>query len=131
MKNVCQVPSNETIEYASLQNEARFPIEARSWRSCRRLSGVDRFDWPEPRLFARVDLDQRVTVFGLSVKRVDFVQADRHRAVVVPPDRLPHLETAIITMQSSEALILGPAREANFDFTAFEAAWKKFEASRV
>jgi len=128
MKNVCQVPSNETIEYASLQNEARFPIGARSWRSCRRLSGVGRFDWPEPRLFARVDIDQRVTVFGLSVKRVDFVQADRHRAVVVPPDRLPHLETAIITMQSNEALILRPARGPDFDFSAVEVVWRNLIA---
>jgi regulator of RNase E activity RraA len=78
-----------------------------------------------------VDIDHPVKVFGLSVKPGDFVHADRHGAVVVPPDILPHLETAIAKMQSSEALILDPAREANFDFTAFEAAWKKFEASRV
>jgi regulator of RNase E activity RraA len=78
-----------------------------------------------------VDFDQPVTVFGLSINPGDFVHADRHGAVVVPPDILSHLEAAIVKMQSSEALILGPARGPNFDFAAFELAWKDFEASRV
>ena len=78
-----------------------------------------------------VDFDRPITVFGLAIKPGDFLHADRHGAVVVPPDILPHLEAAIIKMQSSEALILGPARERNFDFAAFEVAWRSFEASRV
>jgi len=78
-----------------------------------------------------VDFDEPVTVFGLSIKAGDFVHADRHGAVVVPPDILPQLEAAIIKMRTSEALILGPALKPNFDFAAFELAWKNFESSRV
>jgi regulator of RNase E activity RraA len=78
-----------------------------------------------------VDYDVPVTVFGLTVKPGDFVHADRHGAVVVPPDILPQLATAIAKMQSSEAVILEPARRPGFDFLAFEEAWARFEASRI
>lgn len=78
-----------------------------------------------------VDFDQPVSVFGLTVKPGDFVHADRHGAVVVPEDVLPHLGEAISRTQASEALILGPARAPGFDFEAFEAAWTAFEKARV
>lgn len=78
-----------------------------------------------------VDFDQPVTVFGLSVRPGDFVHADRHGAVVVPPDILPLLAESIVRMQASEALILGPAREAGFDFERLEQAWGAFERSRI
>ncbi len=72
-----------------------------------------------------------VTVFGLTVAPGDLVHADRHGAVVVPPDVVPRLAAAIRRMRDTEALVLGPARRPGFDFAAFEAAWTAFEKART
>ena len=72
-----------------------------------------------------------VTVFGLTVASGDLVHADRHGAVVVPPDVLPHLAEAIARLQETERLVLDPARAEGFDFAAFEAAWTAFEKART
>lgn len=50
---------------------------------------------------------------------------------MIPPDVIPELERAIRKMQDTEHLVLGPAREAGFDFNAFEAAWEAFEKART
>ncbi|WP_282608530.1 RraA family protein [Pelagibius sp. Alg239-R121] len=78
-----------------------------------------------------VDFDQPVALFGLQVAPGEFVHADRHGAVVVPEEVLPRLADAIHKMQSSEALVLGPAREPGFNFEKFKAAWEAFERARV
>ena len=78
-----------------------------------------------------VDIGKPVEVFGLPIQDGDFVHADRHGAVVVPPEILPQLPEAIAKMQASEELVLGPARESDFNFEKFEAAWSAFEKSRV
>ena len=72
-----------------------------------------------------------VTIFGLRVAPGDLVHADRHGAVVVPPEVIPRLAGAIARMQATEKLVLGPARAPGFDFAAFEAAWSAFEAART
>lgn len=72
-----------------------------------------------------------VTVFGLTVAPGDLVHADRHGAVVVPPELVPALAEAIGRLRETEALILGPARRPGFDFAAFEAAWTAFENART
>ena len=72
-----------------------------------------------------------VTVFGLTVAPGDLVHADRHGAVVVPPEIVPNLAAAIAKMQTTERLVLDPARAAGFDFAAFEAAWTAFESART
>lgn len=72
-----------------------------------------------------------VTVFGLAVSPGDLVHADRHGAVVVPPEVVPVLHDAIEKLRATERLILDPARQAGFDFAAFEAAWARFEAART
>ena len=77
------------------------------------------------------DLGTPVTIFGLTVAQGDLIHADRHGAVVVPPDVIPHLAIAIAKMQATERLILTPARTPGFDFTAFEAAWAAFESART
>ena len=77
------------------------------------------------------ELGTPVTIFGLTVAQGDLIHADRHGAVVVPPDVIPHLAAAIAKMQATERLILNPARTPGFDFTAFEAAWAAFEAART
>jgi len=39
--------------------------------------------------------------------------------------------SAIARMQASGRLVLDPAREPGFDYTAFEKAWAAFEKARV
>ena len=73
----------------------------------------------------------RVKIFGLSVGEGDLVHADRHGAVVVPPDVVPRLGAAIETLLSTEQIILGPARENDFDIEKLEAAWAEFEQART
>lgn len=72
-----------------------------------------------------------VTVFGLTVAPGDLVHADRHGAVVVPPEVVPHLVDAIAKMQTTERIVLDAARAPGFDIDAFEAAWRRFEAART
>lgn len=77
------------------------------------------------------ELDTPVTIFGMTVRPGDLVHADRHGAVVVPPEVIPELKVAIHKMQDTEHLVLDPARRPGFDFDAFEAAWAAFEAART
>ncbi|WP_281972848.1 RraA family protein [Ruegeria faecimaris] len=72
-----------------------------------------------------------VTIFSLSIKDGDLVHADRHGALVIPPEVVDSLEQAIRKLLETEKLILGPARASEFDFEAFEQAWAAFESSRT
>jgi regulator of RNase E activity RraA len=72
-----------------------------------------------------------VRIMGLLVRPGDLVHADRHGAVVIPPEVVRGLAAAIAKMQATEQLVLGPARADGFDFAAFEAAWAAFEAART
>jgi regulator of RNase E activity RraA len=72
-----------------------------------------------------------VTVFGMQVANGDLIHADRHGAVVIPPDVLPILEEAIHQLLDTEKLVLDPARQDGFDFDAFEVAWTAFENART
>ena len=82
--------------------------------------------------FVRVtDIEIPVTIFGLSVAPGDLVHADRHGAVVVPPEDIPALAAAISRMREAEAIILNAARAPGFDFAAFEVAWTAFEKART
>lgn len=77
------------------------------------------------------EIGQPVRVMGLEVRPGDLIHADRHGAVVVPPDVLADLAGAIHKMQQTERLVLDPARQPGFDFDAFSAAWSAFEAART
>ncbi len=72
-----------------------------------------------------------VSVFGLTIRDGDLVHADRHGALVVPPEVVPDLAAAIEKLLVTEKIVLGPAREAGFDFARFEQAWAAFEAART
>lgn len=74
---------------------------------------------------------QPVRVMGLEVRRGDLVHADRHGAVVVPPQTVEHLAGAIRKLRETERLILDPARRPDFDLAAFEVAWAAFEKART
>ncbi|MCK8482448.1 RraA family protein [Aliiroseovarius sp. S2029] len=77
------------------------------------------------------DIAKPVTVFGLTIADGDLVHADRHGALVIPPEVLPALQTAIRRLLDTEKLVLDPARQDGFDFDKFEAAWSAFEAART
>ena len=74
---------------------------------------------------------QPVRVMGLEVHQGDLIHADRHGAVVVPPETISDLAKAIAKLQATERLVLDPARKSDFDFVAFEAAWAVFEKART
>lgn len=76
-------------------------------------------------------LGQPVTVFGLRVAQGDLIHADRHGALVIPPEVVPHLQAGIERLLATERLVLDPARAPGFDFAAFEAAWAAFEKART
>ncbi|WP_170422257.1 RraA family protein [Ruegeria arenilitoris] len=77
------------------------------------------------------EIGTSVNIFGLTIQNGDLVHADRHGALVIPPEVVDVLEQAINKLLETEKLILAPAREPGFDFQAFEAAWAAFEASRT
>ncbi|MCV6823501.1 MULTISPECIES: RraA family protein [Halocynthiibacter] len=77
------------------------------------------------------EIGEPVTIFGMRVADGDLVHADRHGALVIPPEVIPELEAAIRKLLDTESLILEPARKEGFDFEAFEAAWAEFEAART
>lgn len=82
--------------------------------------------------FAHVrSIGQPVRVMGLLVHQGDLVHADRHGAVVVPPEVISHLAASIRRLQDIERLVLDPARQPGFDFAAFEVAWAAFEKART
>ncbi len=73
-----------------------------------------------------------VNIVGLNVNPGDLVHADRHGAVVIPPEIIPHLNQAIQTLLDSEQIILSAAGgKDNFSFTDFKAAWAAFEKARI
>lgn len=77
------------------------------------------------------ELGTTVKIFGLEISQGDLVHADRHGAVVIPPEVVDGLGAAIRKLLDTERLILEPARQPGFDFAAFEAAWSAFEKART
>ncbi len=77
------------------------------------------------------EIGTEVEVFGLRLRNGDLVHADRHGALVIPPEVIGQLEGAIHKLLDTEKLILEPARQPGFTFDDFEKAWATFEASRT
>lgn len=77
------------------------------------------------------EIGTKVEIFGMKVRDGDLVHADRHGALVIPPEVVPMLEDATHKLLDTEKLVLDPARANGFDFDAFEKAWAAFEASRT
>lgn len=65
-----------------------------------------------------LDFQQPVSFLGLSVS---------HGALVIQPGFLLDLADSIEELKNSEALILDPAREDEFNFEKFKLAWSRFE----
>lgn len=75
-------------------------------------------------------IGQPVRIFGMPVLHGDLIHADRHGAVVVPPEVVPVLAGSIAKLHETERLILDPARSSGFDFDTFRSAWDRFEKAR-
>ena len=78
-----------------------------------------------------VEIGTPVNVFGITVAQGELIHADRHGAVVIPQDVIMHLKAAIDTVIANEAIVIGPAREPDFNIDKLEAAWATFEAART
>ncbi|QUJ75431.1 RraA family protein [Sulfitobacter albidus] len=78
-----------------------------------------------------VDYGTPVTVHGLTVADGDLVHADRHGALVVPPDVIDTLEAAIEQLFASERIVLDATRDKSIDFEEFKEIWARFENSRT
>lgn len=76
-------------------------------------------------------IDVPVTVMGLTVSPGDLIHADRHGAVVIPPDVIPGLAEGIGKLFETERIVLDAARNPDFCFTSFERAWAEFERART
>lgn len=76
-------------------------------------------------------VNQPIRIMGMEVRAGDLIHADRHGAVVIPPEVVSQLHAAIHKMYDTEKLVLTPARAEGFDFEAFETAWTAFEKART
>jgi regulator of RNase E activity RraA len=78
-----------------------------------------------------VDIGQPVQIFGMPVTDGDLIHADRHGAVVIPPEVIPDLAAAIDTLQRSERIIFDAVKGKTLSFEEFKAVWAAFEAART
>jgi regulator of RNase E activity RraA len=78
-----------------------------------------------------VEIGTPVNIKGMRVAQGELIHADRHGALVIPNEVIPELGSAIENVISSEAIVLGPARERGFDIDKLEEVWAKFEAART
>jgi len=78
-----------------------------------------------------IEIGTPVNIKGMRVAQGELIHTDRHGALVIPNEVIPELKSAIENVISSEAIVLGPAREPGFDIDKLEEVWAKFEASRT
>jgi regulator of RNase E activity RraA len=78
-----------------------------------------------------VEIGTPVNVYGITVAQGELIHADRHGAVVIPQEVIVDLKAAIDTVIANEAIVIGPAREPDFNIDKLEAAWARFEAART
>lgn len=77
-----------------------------------------------------VDFGTPVDICGLRIEPGDLVHADRHGAVVVPPELYGTLPEAIDKLLKLERLILEPARAPGFNIERLADAWAQYETHR-
>ena len=68
------------------------------------------------------DFGRPVNVCGMAVRHDDVVHADRHGAVVIPPEAVKELPAAVDLLTRREAVILECARGADFDVARLRQA---------
>jgi regulator of RNase E activity RraA len=70
-----------------------------------------------------VDYGVDVTVAGMAVKSGDLIHADRHGAIVVPPDKIDAMKAAADKLAATEARIIAAAKSGG-GVAAIKAAMK-------
>ena len=78
-----------------------------------------------------VDIGGPVEIFGIQVSDGDLVHADRHGALIIPPEVVPKLPDALATLLNSERIIFDAVKGNRLTFEAFEEVWAAFEAART
>ncbi|MGX9964901.1 RraA family protein [Roseomonas sp. F4] len=66
-----------------------------------------------------------VTVFGLTVHPGDLIHADRHGAMIVPPEHVAALPGAIEALLANEQAMIHATRAPGFDAEALISLWQK------
>lgn len=77
-----------------------------------------------------VEVGKPVEIFGMRVRPDQIVHADRHGAVVIPPQYLEKLPAAIDLMARREKVLLDAAKSDDFDITALKRAMGESEKVR-
>jgi len=72
-----------------------------------------------------------VTIFGMQVNDGDLIHADRHGALVIPPQLIPVLGDAIHKLLETEKIVLEATAKDDFNFEKFQDAWLEFEQART
>jgi regulator of RNase E activity RraA len=67
-----------------------------------------------------VDFGGPVEVFGMRVRPGDWIHADRHGAVAIPPGLLPHVAEAAAAVVRDERVLIEASREPGFDIEVLE-----------
>lgn len=70
------------------------------------------------------EIDVPVEVFGMKVKPGDLIHADRHGAMLIPPEHLAALPDAIAALLDREREVIGRTREPGFNAEAMIRAWE-------
>ncbi len=78
-----------------------------------------------------VEIGTPVSICGMRVQQGELIHADRHGAITIPFEVVPHLKNAIERVIACENIVLGPAREPGFTIEKLEQVWAEFEKSRT
>ncbi len=73
------------------------------------------------------EVDTPVTVLGLEVRPGDLLHADRHGAMVIPPEYLDALPDAITRLLEREREVIAHTRQPGFDAEKMIEVWKLME----
>ncbi|UCH49243.1 MAG: RraA family protein [Betaproteobacteria bacterium] len=76
------------------------------------------------------EIGKPVEIFGMRVSPGQIVHADRHGAVVIPPEYLEKLPEAIDLMARREKVLLDAAKRDGFDIIALKEAMSESEKLR-
>ncbi len=69
-----------------------------------------------------VDFGGEANVFGMRVKSGDIIHADRHGAVIVPPEAVRGIPAMVDLLVRREAVIIGAAKKKGFSFAKLAKA---------
>jgi regulator of RNase E activity RraA len=70
-----------------------------------------------------VAFDEPVTVAGMHVSPGDLIHADRHGAVIVPPDAVTEVPNAAALIARREAVLIGAAKQPGFSIETLRKAF--------